>query len=527
MILEYTIDTGLYSLQNTRKETNRDGNANKATSKSDNEQNNEGKNNKKCWKCGQAGHLKSECQSTGNNGDETTQTWGATCVLITKQENVIEESLILDSGATHHICGNRSWMIDIEKLQIPLKINTANGVVNVTEVGKMKILLDNDTRLELQKVLLWDDAPMLLSVGTLIDHSFEVKFCTSGAQIFAPNGQKIMEIKKNDEGVYRIGFTPEVTTCALSAHTINDSRLWHARLNHIAKPRLERILGKQVILPELCTSCCQGKSRRKPVLKHSRNDNREKETLHTLHADLVGPLTESVDRKRGALIICDARSGYLWFEVFRSKSEVPDLLTKVILRLERMFPGAIKFLRTDNGTEFCNRKVYNFLQDRGIQHQTSQAFVHAENGRIENWNRIIFENIRTVLIQGKLSAEYWTYAGKTVVYVHNRLLPTDPSRRSPWEHLFGKAPDLSNIKIFGSPGFAHEEVEKRRKLDKTSIPVIMLGYGQFHEGYYVMDRDHRRIFFTRSFRSDENQLFDLTIRRRDSIMIMMMGMNFH
>ena len=64
----------------------------------------------------------------------------------------------------------------------------------------------------------------------------------------------------------------------------------------------------------------------------------------------------------------------------------------------------IKFLTTDNGTEFLNKQVTKYFKDRGIEHNTNDAGEHNKMGKIESFNRTIkgiigkyFEQFDTVI----------------------------------------------------------------------------------------------------------------------------------
>ena len=499
-ILEYCIDTGLYSF---RKKQDFSGSAQGAVSQKQPRK----KKKMRCWNCGKLGHARRDCpEPWKEKPGKSENAWGASSLRQVQEEGAVH-SMILDSGASQHSCGKRFLFDKIEKLAKPVILHTANGVVEVKETGTLTLNLLNGQKFVLKEVLLWPEAPLLFSVGKLIEHGFWVDFKKTGAKIFAGR-TLVYNALKGKDGVYHVEFTSEKReqSCFVLDKNL-ETRIWHARLNHCSERRLSRMLDKDVKLNSICESCCQGKSRRKQVKKKS-TSREEKDVLQVLHADVVGPLKESVNRKLGALVVCDARSNFLWFEPLRTKSEVPDLLQGLLTRLERMFPGAVKFLRTDNGTEFTNKKVLQFLNKLGIQHQKTQAYVHAENGRIENWNRVVFENIRTLLVQANLSAGWWPYAGQFAVYVHNRMLPTNEEKLSPWEVVYGQKPDLKHLRIFGCPGFAHVEVEQRSKLQNTSVPVVLLGYGRFREGYQVMDKS------ISSFSSTSKSAFSSAVKDR-------------
>jgi len=509
-MMEYCIDTGLYSLRNMEnkyKETKSIGSAKVSVNKRNEiDESREGQDKRrklKCWKCGSTEHFKRDCPKMKKTKEKS---WGASCVLKEKEEVRSKHiTFLLDSGATHHTCGNKDLFVDgLFKLEREINLETANNWINVKLGGKIVLKAEENTNLILNEVLYWEEAPNLLSVGMLTEQGFKITFAGNSVIIVAPDEELFYEgLKDENEGVFKISFIPfnkKTLLAKIRDKTIKDV-VWHARLNHCGIRRLEAMLDRKVSIPKICESCQLGKSKRKGI--HGRKIKSEtRQDLELLQADCIGPLIKSVDRNRGALVVCDVMSNYLWFVPFQRKNQVPALFMNIISRLDRIFPGAVKGVRTDQGTEFTNNTFECFLKNKGILHEYSAAYVHEENGRIENWNRIVQENIRTLLIQGRLPAKFWSFAGRAMVHVHNRML-TSKLQVSPWERLFGSIPNLEDLRVFGCRGFSHVERETRKKLDYTSVPVIFLGYSDFRDGYYVMNTSTNRIYFTRSFVADE------------------------
>ena len=51
----------------------------------------------------------------------------------------------------------------------------------------------------------------------------------------------------------------------------------------------------------------------------------------------------------------------------------------------------IKILRTDNGLEFVNKRLDEFLRKYGIVHQRSVEYLHEQNGVAERIFRTLFD----------------------------------------------------------------------------------------------------------------------------------------
>lgn len=70
----------------------------------------------------------------------------------------------------------------------------------------------------------------------------------------------------------------------------------------------------------------------------------------------------------------------------------------------------IKYLQTDNGTEYINREFENYLRTNGIQRRLSVAYCSAQNRIAERKNRTLLEAARCLLIQAGLPTKFWAEA---------------------------------------------------------------------------------------------------------------------
>lgn len=75
-----------------------------------------------------------------------------------------------------------------------------------------------------------------------------------------------------------------------------------------------------------------------------------------------------------------------------------------------------------------------------------------------------------------LDNSFWAEPVNTAVYVRNRCLGRSTWDKTPFQLLFGKAPDISNFKAFGWDRFVKNPDKLRQKLDPKSESSIFLGY---------------------------------------------------
>ena len=82
--------------------------------------------------------------------------------------------------------------------------------------------------------------------------------------------------------------------------------------------------------------------------------------------------------------------------------------------------GKVKYLRSDNGSEFTSKEFEALLVSHGICQQKSPPYSPHQNGTAERGWRSWFEMARCLLIEAKLPKVLWTYAVLTASYICNR-----------------------------------------------------------------------------------------------------------
>ncbi|GJU91675.1 retrovirus-related pol polyprotein from transposon TNT 1-94 [Tanacetum coccineum] len=82
--------------------------------------------------------------------------------------------------------------------------------------------------------------------------------------------------------------------------------------------------------------------------------------------DLCGPMrTESINGKKYILVIVDDYTRFGWVRFLRSKDETPQVIEKFIVKTQRALNATVRFVRTDNGTEFVNKTLDGWFESVG------------------------------------------------------------------------------------------------------------------------------------------------------------------
>ena len=70
------------------------------------------------------------------------------------------------------------------------------------------------------------------------------------------------------------------------------------------------------------------------------------------------------------------------------------------------------------------------------------------NGVAIRMNRTLVESAKSMVYHAGLSKSFWAEAINTAAYIRNRIV-TSASGMTPHERWYGRAPDVSHLKVFG------------------------------------------------------------------------------
>ena len=166
--------------------------------------------------------------------------------------------------------------------------------------------------------------------------------------------------------------------------------------------------------------------------------------------DLFGPITYiSIGGNKYGLVIVDDFSRFTWLFFVHDKSKVQGIVKKLIRRAQNEFELKIKNVRSDNGSEFRNTNVEEFLDEEGIKHEFSAPYTPQSNGIVEKKNRMLIEAARTMLDEYKTPDIFWAEAVNTACHAINRLYIHKYLGKTPYEIITGNKPKVHYFRVFG------------------------------------------------------------------------------
>ncbi|GJS01645.1 putative ribonuclease H-like domain-containing protein [Tanacetum coccineum] len=185
----------------------------------------------------------------------------------------------------------------------------------------------------------------LFSVSQICDKKNQVLFTDFECLVLSPEfklpdaNQVLLRIPRQSN-MYSFNLENIVPSgglaCLIAKATIDESNKWHRRLGHKGKQHKASCKAKSV------SSISQ--------------------PLQLLHMDLFGPTSvRSLNHKTYCLVITDDFSRFSWVLFLRTKDETSGILKDFIRQIENQLNQKVKTIRCDNGTEFKNRDVIEFL----------------------------------------------------------------------------------------------------------------------------------------------------------------------
>jgi transposase InsO family protein len=186
-----------------------------------------------------------------------------------------------------------------------------------------------------------------------------------------------------DDKLYLVNFTKEnVNLNACLIAKTNLGWLWHRRLAHVGMKNLHKVLKGEHVLgltdvcfekDRLCVACQAGKQ--VGTTHPSKNVMTTSRPLELVHMDLFGPVAYlGIEGSKYGLVIDDDFSHFTWVFSLQDKTETQSTLKHFLKRAQNEFELKVKNIRSDNGSEFKNLQVEEYLEDKGIKDEFSALY---------------------------------------------------------------------------------------------------------------------------------------------------------
>ena len=222
-------------------------------------------------------------------------------------------------------------------------------------------------------------------------------------------GLYLMCLKPIEDNVFHVeSITPKRPLSKEQSYT-----LWHKRLGHISKARVDRLIKFDILShldKELETSIdyCRGKL----IRTQKKSAVRSTSLLEIVHADISGPYHYTLCRNNYFITFIDDFSRYGYVFLIKDKSESLDKFKIFRTEVEKQLGKSIKIVRSDRGGEYYGRHgdagqlkdpFAKYLEDNGIIGQFTMPGTPEQNGVAERRNRTLMDMVRSMMSRANLS----------------------------------------------------------------------------------------------------------------------------
>lgn len=482
---------------------------------------------KVCHYCGKEGHFRRECRKleqdrkgkdkSGNDAKKVNNQKANLAVGSDEESEVClaaglaasgsrdDVVWFLDSGATSHMTGDASLLDHVDPTS--MSIGLADGSkIPAAGVGSTKFrATDKGGKAVTVSIKQIFHVPTLtsnlLSVSKITDEGCSVNFDKLGCTI-SKNGAVVLSGGRVGN-LYHLKPVSQKALLTLSNHNENCIHTWHRRLGHRDERAVKKIVGDRLGsglklvecgIKSVCEVCCEGKMTRAPFRPSESKSSAVGDLVHT---DLCGPMEVSTPRgSRYFMTMLDDYSRYCVVYLLREKSECAEKIAEYTSMMRNQFGRAPKVIRCDGGGEYSGNVLKKFLADNGILLQHTAPYSPQQNGKAERKNRSLGEMLRCLLVESGLDKRFWGEAVSTANYLLN-ITPSSVIEGTPFERWWGKQPDYTMIRVFGSQAYVHVPDEKRRKLDVKARKLVFVGYAEGRKAWRFLDTATNRITISR------------------------------
>ncbi|GJT71333.1 retrotransposon protein, putative, ty1-copia subclass [Tanacetum coccineum] len=292
-------------------------------------------------------------------------------------------------------------------------------------------------------------------VHHLVENGFVQRFTDFGILVSKNNVHYFNAIPSN--GIYEIdmhNLVPNVNSIynvstKRAKHNLDSTYLWHCRLAHISKKRIEKLQHEGLLKStddesfDQCVSCLSGKMTRKSF---PHRPERATDLLGIIHTDVCGPLRHV------------SKQGASYFITFTDD-----------------------YSRYDQDGEYISQDFKDYLKACRIVQQLTHPYTPQHNGVSERRNYTLLDMVRSMMNLTTLPLSFWDYALESATRILN-MVPTKKVDKTPYELWYVKVPNLSYLKVWGCEALVKRDMPE--KLQQRSIKCIFIGYPKETMGYY-------------------------------------------
>nr|KAJ0190081.1 hypothetical protein LSAT_V11C800430260 [Lactuca sativa] len=367
----------------------------------------------------------------------------------------------------------------------------------------------------------------LISISQLCDADYEVHFTKKEGRVVNTDKNIVLSASRKDDIYVLDMFSSDkaLMHCFFTKSQTNLSWIWHKRFSHLNFKNLSKISNQDLVrgLPKfsvvkdkMCSACEQGKQTKSSFKPKSCSSISV--PLHLLHMDLFGPIpVRSLGGNKYTLVVVDEFTRFTWVIFLKKKSQAAQEIISLIRKNETLTGLKVKQLRSDHGTEFRNSTLEEFCDHKGIGQNFSAPRTPQQNGVAERRNRTLIEAGRTLMIHAGLPMSFWAEAVNTTCFTRNRSLIHRIHKKTPYEMLKDRKPDVSFFHVFGCLCYILNQRDPRSKFEPKADKGIFVGYSSISKAFRVFHVNRQCVEESIHVKFDEESYTDEKVTHSPSI----------
>ena len=498
-----------------------------------------------------------------------------TMMLLENGDNVQSDTWILDSEANVHIVNDERWFTEIMPVTYTVSTADNTGTLEIHGGGEVSLSLIGQDNSLIELILTtvtyapgtWCNVLSLsmlaenaglqgrwngekMTICTRDGHNIGIATLTDELYHLELKRSFLTDVSSETEIGFKtlkgIGVSIEVQPPQVTAiMDFSDSVwMWHQRMRHLGIDNLRRLLKmsdgmniteKQIKakIGAVCPICAMTKVLVK-ILRDSVT-RRYHEPGELIHVDTWGsyPVAEW-DKTKFFLMATDDATRYTWCERFNHKNEIPEALHNLHKRLEKTHNFTIRRYRVNNEL-IWNTKLLKWYEKHSITVKPITPYAHHQNEVAERAHQTEREKAATMLQENNLSSQLsciirergeemlqnsniseklWPEAFSHAVWLKNRSLTKAlKNKKTSWEGLESRKPDLSRERVWGSRAYVTQPHEIRTSMrdSKLITPRGWLGYfvGCESESVYcIWSPEKNKVLWISAARIDDGEGLD-------------------
>ena len=258
---------------------------------------------------------------------------------------------------------------------------------------------------------------------------------------------------------------------------------FHKRYCHLNFEELKELMRrthniklqcKHEYLCENCLACKATKQFKETPVNYGRWP------FQVVSADVVGPINpcSRANYNHFISIICHYSN---WVCTYVSKAPTSLSIITSIQKTEAQMGYKIERFHCDGASYFASNELNDYCIKNKITLTFSSPYKPNEQAKIERNNRSNIEGIRTMIHAAKAPLYLWPYCLFHLNYVKNRI-NSRHGLPSPYEMIYGKPCDLSNLRPWGCTAFykvpRDTTLEEHSKFDPIAKTAMFIGMGK-------------------------------------------------